>query len=93
MCPERHLQGAEALGGDIRNAKPEDAGAITGDVVRQFMDTMKIPNGLAALGYDKDDIPGLVRGALPQERVNKLAPRPQVEQDLYEMYEKSMTVY
>ena len=66
MCPDRHLQGASALGADVTNAKVDDAGAIISDVVRGFMDTMKIPNGLSALGYDKNDIPGLVKGALPQ---------------------------
>ena len=66
MCPDRHLQGASALGADVTNAKADDAGAIISDVVRGFMDTMKIPNGLSALGYDKNDIPGLVKGALPQ---------------------------
>ena len=114
MCPDRHLKGAGALGGDVTNAKADDAGAILSDVVRGFMDTMKIPNGLSALGYDKSDIPGLVKGALPQvskkdiaqmfhlhnfsrpslqDRVNRLAPRPQVAEDLHGIYDKSMIVY
>ena len=32
-------------------------------------------DGLAALGYGADDVDQLVEGALPQDRVNKLAPR------------------
>jgi hydroxyacid-oxoacid transhydrogenase len=93
MCPDRHLKGAAALGGDTSKAKAADAGAVLADVVRDLMDKAKIPNGISALGYGKADIPALVKGALPQERVNKLAPRPQVEQDLHDMYEKSLTVY
>jgi hydroxyacid-oxoacid transhydrogenase len=93
MCPERHLEGAEMLGHDTRNAHRADAGAILASVLLDFMDKMKVPNGLSSLGYTKADIPGLVKGALPQERVNKLAPRPQTEEDLQGIYEHSMTVY
>lgn len=68
MCPERHLEGAQLLGYDTRNAKRADAGQILSDVMKGIMDKMKIPNGLSALGYTKDDLPGLVKGALPQVR-------------------------
>lgn len=70
MCPDKHLEASELLGHNTRNAKREDAGKIVADVLRRFMDKMKIPNGLTSLGYTKDDIPMLVKGALPQ--VNKL---------------------
>ena len=35
----------------------------------------EVEDGLAALGYGSDDVDQLVEGALPQDRVNKLAPR------------------
>ena len=66
MCPDKHLEASELLGYDIRNAKRDDAGKIVADVLRRFMDKMKIPDGLTSLGYTKDDIPELVKGALPQ---------------------------
>ena len=66
MCPDKHLEASALLGHDIRNAKRDDAGKIVADVLRRFMDKMKIPDGLTSLGYTKDDIPELVKGALPQ---------------------------
>ncbi|TRY71669.1 hypothetical protein TCAL_12115 [Tigriopus californicus] len=94
MCPEKHLEGAELLGYDkIRSAKRADAGKILSDTLKTVMDRLKIPNGLSALGYGTEDIPGLVKGAIPQDRVNKLAPRPQSEADLAGIYENSLTVY
>jgi len=91
--PERHLDAAEALGRDIRNDRKEDAGPILSDMMRKIMDTMKIENGLDALGYTPDDLPALVEGALPQDRVNKLAPRYPLKEDLHNLYTSALTVY
>merc|ERR1712083_856075 len=73
--------------------KKADAGKITADVMRKFMEDMKVPDGLEALNFTKDDIGTLVKGALPQDRVNKLAPRLQTEEDLTSLYENSLRVY
>lgn len=92
-CPEKHLQAAAALGADISQAKPEDAGNIIAEQVIAFMKRLKIPNGLSAVGYTPDDIPRLVEGALPQHRVIKLSPRPVSESDLHQVFKDAMVYW
>jgi len=93
MCPERHLEAAQILGADISNAKNADAGPILADTLRKFLYDLEVDDGLSAVGYTKDDIPGLMKGTIPQERVTKLSPREHTEEDLTHLFEASMTLY
>jgi hydroxyacid-oxoacid transhydrogenase len=91
--PERHLQAAEALGADVSGVNAEDAGKVLADRITWFIERLKLPNGLAALGYTTADIPALVEGTLPQHRVTKLSPRPAQPDDLAKMFEEAMHAY
>ncbi|CAD5117205.1 DgyrCDS6002 [Dimorphilus gyrociliatus] len=93
MCPDRHLETAEILGADIRNKKQKDAGKILSDQLRRIMQDLNVDDGLNSIGYSREDIPKLVKGTLPQERVTKLAPRAQTEEDLSNLFEKSLKCY
>ena len=88
--PQRHLEAAAALGCDVSRAHPADAGRILSDRLVWFMQRLKMPNGLAAIGYVTADIPALVAGTLPQHRVTKLSPRPASADDLAALFAASM---
>src|SRR5262245_5363405 len=91
--PPRHLEAAAALGADVTNARPNDAGKILADRLTWYMQRLKTPNGLKAIGYSSADIPALVDGTLPQHRVTKLSPRPFGPDELAALFEDAMTAW
>ena len=91
--PGRHLQAAEALGAEVAGIHDADAGRVLADRITWFMQRLKVPNGLRAVGYTPADIPALVEGTLPQHRVTKLSPRPASPEDLAALFEDAMTVW
>ena len=91
--PSRHLEAAAALGADTCSARAEDAGKILADRITWFMQRLKLPNGLSAIGYSSSDIPALVAGTLPQHRVTKLAPRPAGPDELSALFEDAMVAW
>ncbi|KAH3712661.1 hydroxyacid-oxoacid transhydrogenase, mitochondrial-like [Dreissena polymorpha] len=92
-CPQRHLEAAEALGADVSKVRAEDAGKVLTDTLRGLLVELKVPNGLKALGYDTDCIPTMVGGTMPQHRLIKLSPRDVNEEQMHELFAKSMTIY
>ena len=91
--PDRHLEGAQALGVDVARCRREDAGRILSERITWFMDRLKIPNGLTAIGYTSSDIPALVQGTLPQHRVTKLAPRAAGPEELSRLFEDALSAW
>lgn len=91
--PARHLDMARAMGADVRDAGPEDAGEILAGEIVRLMQATGMPNGLAAVGYSKADVPDLVKGTLPQHRVTKLSPRPVTAEALTQLFMDSMRLW
>jgi len=93
VSPERHLEAARALGVDTSKCNARDAGRILSERITWFMERLRVPNGLKALGYSTSDIPALVEGTLPQHRVTKLSPRPAGPDELARLFEDAMTAW
>jgi hydroxyacid-oxoacid transhydrogenase len=92
-CPDRHLRAAEILGADISRVKSQDAGKVLADRITAFMQVLKVPNGLRAVGYSASDIPALVEGTMPQHRVTKLSPRSAGPDELARLFEEALTAW
>jgi hydroxyacid-oxoacid transhydrogenase len=85
--PDKHRRAAELLVGEpIPNA---DENTLP-DVLLQLMKDVQTPRGLQELGYDEDDIGGLVEGALKQRRQLTIAPREAGPDDLAIIFRESM---
>lgn len=91
--PQRHLRMADALGADVSDVAPGDAGVLLAERIVELMRATGMPNGLGAIGYSGDDIDGLVEGTLPQHRVTKISPRPVDAGALRELFRNSMMLW
>jgi alcohol dehydrogenase class IV len=72
--PARHLEAAGLLGADLRDASVDDAGEVLAGRLIELMRACEIPNGLRAVGYGPEDLPGLTAGAHAQQRLLTNAP-------------------
>jgi alcohol dehydrogenase class IV len=91
--PARHLEAAALLGADVRGARDEDAGAIVAETMIGLMRAIAIPNGLGGVGYDARDVPALVDGALPQQRLLDNAPSPMTREVLATLFQGALAYW
>lgn len=93
VSPERHLAGAEWLGGDIRDASASDAGEVLGKRIIEMMRAADMPNGLSGVGYAAGDIESLTDGAFPQQRLLKNAPLEITKPLLSELFSEAISYW
>jgi hydroxyacid-oxoacid transhydrogenase len=85
-CPDRHLEGAACIGGDVRGATPDDSGEVLARALEKLMQRTRIPNGLSGVGYVESDVPALTKGAIVQQRLLGNAPRQVGEEELDSLF-------
>ena len=91
--PERHLRAAEALGADIREVDPKDAGFVLANRFIEMMKKTGIPNGLSGVGFGFGDIPALVSKTMPQKRLLDNSPRQVSQEDLEKMFREAISYW
>jgi len=88
-APERHRKVAEFLTGRHIASNELDADTLP-RILLELMRDVDAPSGVRALGYDEDDIPELVEGALKQQRLLVISPKQPGPDDLAQIYRDSM---
>ena len=85
--PEKHIKAAELLKGSvIDNPSPE---SLSQELVK-LMKEIGAPSGIKELGYAKQDISEIIRGAMKQQRLLSMAPKKVSENDLNQILIQSM---
>jgi alcohol dehydrogenase class IV len=87
-APDRHLRAAELL--DPRADKRNDASEQLPGVLIDLMRDIGIPNGIGAVGYTEADIPELVPGTMKQQRLLATCARMPSEDDIADIFAKSI---
>jgi hydroxyacid-oxoacid transhydrogenase len=85
-APERHVEAARILAGRPDLGGPD----ALADAVTALCRDVGAPVGLAAYGYDESDIASIVEGALAQQRLLAVSPRPVTEADLTAIVRESI---
>jgi hydroxyacid-oxoacid transhydrogenase len=91
--PKAHKYAAELMGVDTSQVADHEAGEVIAQATIEIMKKTGMPNGLAAVGFNKDDVDALAEGTLPQHRVTKLSPRQASKDDLKQLFLDSMTIW
>ncbi len=90
-APDRHLHAARLLAPDADRCA--DAADQLPSALVDLMRDIDIPNGVAAVGYRDSDVPDLVGGAMKQQRLLATSPKPVTEDDLAEIFTRSMELW
>ena len=74
----------------MQGVTPDQGGLALAERMIELMRLCNIPNGLSALNYTENDIPGLVEGAYKQQRLLVNSPRLVTHSDLEDLYRDAM---
>ena len=89
--PERHVRAAQLLAPNA--GLPTEPAEFLPTVLADLMRDIDIPNGIAAVGFDEGDIPGLVEGTMKQQRLLATAPRDVTEDDAAKILSGSLELW
>lgn len=93
VSPERHLRAAQLLGGDLSGVSTAELPEVLPRTLLGLMRDTGIASGLAALGYEDQDVSALVEGTLKQQRLLVNCPRAVGADELRHVVEQSFAYW
>ncbi|MDJ0776941.1 MAG: hydroxyacid-oxoacid transhydrogenase [Gammaproteobacteria bacterium] len=90
-APERHFEAAALLDCDLRDAGAPDSGELLAERIIGLMRSTGAPNGLAGVGFGREDIPALAQSSARQARAIKNAPRDTNLVDIENIYAAALS--
>lgn len=90
---DRHLSAAGWLGSEIGGAGRDDAGEVLSKQLITMMRATDMPNGLAGVGYEPDDVAPLTEGAFAQKRLLENAPMEVSKETLGSLFDGAMSYW
>ncbi|HWM13546.1 MAG TPA: hydroxyacid-oxoacid transhydrogenase [Gaiellaceae bacterium] len=88
--PDRHLEAAELLGADVRDA---ESGEAVSTRIAELMQATGMPNGISGVGYDRSHVAALTDGAIVQRRLLDNAPIPVDRELLAGLFADALTCW
>jgi alcohol dehydrogenase class IV len=85
--PEKHIKAAELLKGSVITNPGYES--LPYELIK-LMKKVGAPSGIKELGYAKEDIPEIIKGANKQQRLLSVAPKKVDENDLNKILIQSM---
>ncbi len=90
IVPEKLAKIAELLGEKIEGLKVREAAALAKEALIKLMRDVNLPSGISEFGFDEKDLKELSEGAILQQRLLAVSPRPVNIQEIMEIYRKSL---
>lgn len=73
--------------------RPGDAAEYLPRALLSLMRDIEMPDGIGGAGYTGADVPALVEGATKQRRLLDMSPRPVTEEDLAQIFTRSLSLW
>ena len=89
--PGRHLEAAEHLRCDLSDVTPTESGHLLAERLVGLMKNTGAPNGLAGVGFGRDDVKALAESSARQARAIRNAPRETNLVDIENIYAASIS--